>query len=211
MKKETNNTKKFSYGCTIDDTVTFGKDVVIYPNNILKGNTHIGDGVVLKPNNYICDCNIDSGTTIEYSYLENSSIGKNVKIGPYSHIRPNCIIEDNCKIGNFVEVKNSMLKSGTKASHLAYIGDCEIGYNCNIGCGVIFANYNGRTKNKSYVGNNCFIGCNSNIISPVNIKDNTYICAGTTLTKDTNEYDFVIGRLRETIKPQRAKKYLKEQ
>lgn len=211
MKKDTNNTKVFSYGCTIDDTVTFGKDVVIYPNNILKGNTHIGDRVVLKPNNYISDCNIGSNTTIEYSYLENSSIGKNVKIGPYSHIRPNCIIEDNCKIGNFVEVKNSTLKSGTKASHLAYIGDCEIGSNCNIGCGVIFVNYNGRVKNKTFVGNNCFIGSNANIIAPVNISDDTYICAGTTLTKDTNKNDFVIGRAKETIKPERAKKYLKEQ
>lgn len=196
--------------CHIDKTVTFGKNVVIHSGNIITGNTHIGDNVVLKPNNIIHNCHIHENCVIEQSNLNDSTVGKNCQIGPFSRLRPNSQIDDDCKIGNFVEIKNSCIGKGTKASHLAYIGDAEIGKNCNIGCGVIFANYNGKSKNKITVGNNCFIGSNSNLIAPINIADNTYICAGTTLTVDTNEYDFVIAREKETIKPNKAKKYLKE-
>lgn len=196
--------------CEIDESVTFGKNVTIYPNNIIKGQTHIGDNVVLLPNNYIFDCTIGDGSVVAYSYLEQSEVGKNVKLGPYCHLRPNSVIDDNCKIGNFCEVKNSHIESGTKASHLSYIGDSSVGKNCNIGCGVIFANYNGKEKNKINVDDNCFIGSNVNLIAPLNVKTGTYVCAGSTLTVDTNEYDFVIARERETIKPKRAKKYLKE-
>lgn len=196
--------------CEIDKNVTFGKNVKIYPNNIIKGNTHIGDNVVLMPNNYICDCTIGDNSVVSYSYLEQSTIGENVKIGPFCHLRPNSIIDDHCKIGNFCEIKNSHIGSGTKASHLTYIGDSEIGKSCNIGCGVIFVNYNGKIKNKTVVEDNCFIGSNVNLIAPLNIKKGTYICAGSTLTIDTDEYDFVIARNKETIKPKLAKKYLKE-
>lgn len=197
--------------CVIGSNVTFGKNVTIYPNNVIIGKTYIGDNSVIKYNNYINDCNIGANTIIDFSYMEQSFVGDNVNIGPYSRLRPNSKIDNNCKIGNFVEVKNSNLGEGTKASHLAYIGDSTIGKNCNIGCGAIFVNYNGKEKNKTLVGDNCFIGSNCNIIAPVEIKNNTYICAGTTLTINTEEYDFVIGRQRETIKPQKAKKYLKEQ
>ena len=196
--------------CHIDKTVTFGKNVVVQSGNVITGKTHISDNIILKPNNIIHNCQIDENCVIEQSNLSDSIIGKNCQIGPFARLRPNSKIEDNCKIGNFVEIKNSQIGKGTKASHLAYIGDANIGENCNIGCGVIFANYNGRGKNKITVGNNCFIGSNSNLIAPITVADNTYICADTTLTKDTNEYDFVIARTRETIKPERAKKYLKE-
>ncbi|MBQ7885179.1 MAG: hypothetical protein IJ318_03710 [Clostridia bacterium] len=196
--------------CRIDKTVSFGKNVIIHENNIILGNTHIGDNVVLKPNNIINNCQIYEHSCIEQSNLCDSIIGKNCSIGPFARLRPNSKIEDDCKIGNFVEIKNSTIGEGTKASHLAYIGDAHIGKNCNIGCGVIFANYNGRTKNKISIGDNCFIGSNCNLIAPLNVASNTYICAGTTVTEDTNEYDFVIGRVRPSIKPERAKKYLKE-
>ena len=141
--------------------------------------------------------------------MEQSVIHNNVAIGPYAHIRPNSEIDDNCKIGNFVEIKNSHLGENTKASHLAYVGDAEIGRNCNIGCGAIFVNFNGKEKHKTIVGDDCFIGSNCNIIAPVSIADGTYVCAGTTLTQDTGKFDFVVGRARETVKHNRAKKYLK--
>ena len=118
-------------------------------------------------------------------------------------------IFEKAKIGNFVEIKNAKIGEGSKVSHLAYVGDADIGKNCNIGCGAIFVNYNGNTKNRSIVGDDCFIGSNCNIIAPVEIKKGSYICAGTTNTINTNEYDFVIGRSRETVKPERAKKYMK--
>ena len=102
-----------------------------------------------------------------------------------------------------------MVGAKSKASHLAYIGDAEIGKNCNIGCGVVFVNYNGKIKQKTKVGDNCFIGCNCNLVAPIEVADNSYICAGSTLTKNTKSYDFVIARSKETIKPNYAKKYLK--
>ena len=194
--------------CIIDKSVEFGKNVTIYPNNIILGESVINDGTTLKSGNYIDNSIIGEKCLIEQSHLSFAEIGNHCTVGPFARIRPGTFIEENVKIGNFVEVKNSTIKSGTKASHLAYIGDADIGANCNIGCGVIFANYNGKKKFRTNVGDNCFIGSNSNIIAPVTIANNCYICAGTTLTQDTNENDFVIARERETIKPNRAQNYL---
>lgn len=194
----------------IEETVKIGKNVTIYPNNYILGNTEIGDNCTLLPFNIIRDSKICNNVKISFSQIEESEIKENVTIGPFAHLRPNAKIEPNCKIGNFVEVKNATLGNGTKASHLAYIGDAEIGNDCNIGCGAIFVNYNGRNKNKTKIGNNCFIGSNANLIAPINVSDNTYICAGSTLTVNTNENDFVIARSRETIKPNKAKDYLKK-
>lgn len=193
----------------IDDSVTIGKNVTIYENNRIEGNTIIGDNCVIFQNNYINNAKIGESVEITNSYIEDSIIESNAHIGPFSRIRPNSIIGKNCKIGNFVEVKNSKLAEGVKASHLTYIGDAEIGVNCNIGCGVIFVNYNGQTKNRIIIGNNCFIGSNCNLIAPVNISDRAYICAGTTVTENVNEDDFVIGRLHQEVKPGGAKKYIK--
>ena len=147
---------------------------------------------------------------IKSSFIEKSQIENNVVVGPFAHLRPDSIIKSNAKIGNFVEIKNSIIGAGSKVSHLAYVGDAEIGKNCNIGCGVIFVNYNGKCKQKTIVGDGCFVGSNCNVIAPVVIAKNTYICAGTTLTKNTNAGDFVVGRAREIIKQDRAKDYLKE-
>ena len=195
--------------CHIDETVSLGENVKIFQNVTIIGNCEIGDNVTIYPNTIIEDCKIDSGTVVKSSYLEKSIIGKDCIIGPYAHLRPNSCLKDECHIGNFVEIKNSTIGKGTKANHLAYVGDADIGENCNIGCGAIFVNYNGKEKNRTKVGNNCFIGSNCNIVAPVEIANNSYICAGTTLTVNTKEFDFVIGRSKETIKSERAKKYLK--
>lgn len=192
----------------IDPSVKIGKNVTIYPNNYILNNTIIGDNCTLLPGNYITNCKIGEGNKIAFSYLEESIIKSNCQIGPYAHIRPNSTILDGAKIGNFVEVKKSIIGEKTKASHLAYIGDAKIGKECNIGCGAIFVNYNGKEKHESVVCDNCFIGSNANIIAPVNLKSKTYVCAGTTVTKSTNENDFVIGRVNAEIKPNRANKYI---
>ena len=160
----------------------------------------VGNNIKIGNNNTIKNAVIADGSEITDSYIEDCLIGKNCRIGPYSRIRGKTNIGDNCKIGNFVEIKNSELGSGVKASHLAYIGDAIIGDNTNIGCGVVFANYNGMVKSISVVGKNCFIGSNANIIAPVKIKDDCYICAGTTITKDTQEGEFLIGRVRAESK-----------
>ena len=132
-----------------------------------------------------------------------------MSVGPFARLRPDADVRDNAKIGNFVEIKNAIIGENTKVSHLAYVGDAEVGKNCNIGCGAIFVNYNGRTKSRTVVGDNCFIGSNCNIIAPVAIASDSYICAGTTVTEDINADDFVIGRVRQEVKPCRAHKYLK--
>ncbi len=199
--------KKSTY---IDSNVVIGENVTIYPNNYILGNTIIGDNCTIMPFNIVTDSKIGNNVKLTFSQIENSEVKDNVTIGPFAHLRPNSIINSNCKIGNFVEVKNASLGNGTKASHLSYIGDAEVGSNCNIGCGAIFVNYNGKQKQKIKVGNNCFIGSNANIIAPVNISDNTYLCAGSTLTIDTNKNDFIVARARETVKPNRADKYLKK-
>lgn len=160
----------------------------------------VGNNIKIGNNNTIKNAVIADGSEITDSYIEDCLIGKNCRIGPYSRIRGKTNIGDNCKIGNFVEIKNSELGSGVKASHLAYIGDAIIGDNTNIGCGVVFANYNGMVKSMSVVGKDCFIGSNANIIAPVKIKDDCYICAGTTITKDSQEGEFLIGRVRAESK-----------
>ena len=200
--------KKYQ-GAFIDESVEIAEDVKIYPNVYILGNSKIGKGTVIFPNTTIKDSIIGENCEIKSSYIEESLVKNNVAMGPFAHLRPLSVIEDNCKIGNFVEIKNAVIGKGTAASHLAYVGDADIGENCNIGCGAIFVNYNGKDKNRTIVENNCFIGSNCNVVAPVHIKKGSYICAGTTITIDTNEDDFVIGRCRETVKPNRAHLYLK--
>lgn len=194
----------------IDDDVEIGNNVVIYENNRIEKGSKIGDNTVLLPSNHITASIIGENVMIESSHISESIVHNNVSIGPFARLRPNSEIFENAKIGNFVEVKNAKIGEGSKVSHLAYVGDADIGKNCNIGCGAIFVNYNGKTKSRTKVGDDCFIGSNCNIIAPVEIKKGSYICAGTTNTIDTNEYDFVIGRSRETVKPEKAKNYLKQ-
>lgn len=194
----------------VDDLAEIADDVFIYPNVYIWGKCKIGSGTVIYPNTTIENSEIGENCVIKSSYIEDSVIKNNVSIGPFAHIRPHSVIENDCKIGNFVEIKASSLGQGTKASHLAYIGDADVGKKCNIGCGAIFVNYNGKSKNRTTVGDNCFVGSNCNIVAPVKIAKNSYICAGTTLTVDTECDDFVIGRCRETIKQNRAHNYLKE-
>lgn len=194
----------------IGKDVVIGNNVTIYENNRIEGKTVIGDNVVLLPNNYIIDTVIGNGTVMNYSQSEQAECGENCKIGPFSRLRPKAKLGNNVHVGNFVEIKNANVGDGTKANHLAYVGDCDVGKDCNIGCGAIFVNYNGRAKNRTVVGDNCFIGSNCNVIAPVEIESDSYICAGTTITDKVNKDDFVIGRVRQIVKENRAHNYLKE-
>lgn len=184
----------------IEKTVLLGKKVKIEENVQLFGDCSIGDGCVIKSGSKLSDVVLGENCIVDNSVINQTTIGKNCKIGPFSHIRPNCILADDVKIGAFVEIKNTYIGKGSKVPHLSYVGDAEIGENVNIGCGVVFANYDGKKKSKSKIGNNVFVGCNVNIVAPVNIADGTYICAGTTVTKDTEPGDFVIGRVRQENK-----------
>jgi bifunctional UDP-N-acetylglucosamine pyrophosphorylase/glucosamine-1-phosphate N-acetyltransferase len=129
-----------------------------------------------------------------------------VQIGPYAHIRPDSIAHDNVRIGNFVEIKKSVMEQNSKASHLTYVGDAEVGENVNLGCGTVFVNYDGKNKHKTIVKKNSFIGCNANLIAPITIGENVYVAAGSTVTEDIPDHALAIARSRMTIKQNWAKK-----
>lgn len=148
------------------------------------------------------ECKIGKNTIVKFgSAIEDDClIGDNCIIGPYAHIHTHSEIGDNCIIGNFVEVKNSKLGKGCKAKHMTYIGDCECGDNVNFGCGVVIANYNGKEKNKTIIKSNSFIGCNSNLVAPLSVGENSFIAAGSTINEDVNDNEFAIERSNEIHK-----------
>ena len=184
----------------IGKDVVLGENVKIEDNVKILGASFIGDGCIIRSGSRLTDVVLGANCEVDNSVIETANIGKNCKIGPFANIRPNCILSDNVKVGAFVELKNAFIGKGSKMAHLSYVGDAELGENVNVGCGVVFANYDGKQKHKSKIGNNVFIGCNVNIVAPVCIADETYICAGTTVTKDTEKGDFVIGRVRQENK-----------
>lgn len=178
----------------IEDGVRIGRDTVIYPGVSLEGSTEIGEDCIIRNNSRIVNSIIHNGVSVESSTIEDSIVGENTHIGPYARIRPKSNLGKNIKIGNFVEVKNATLKDNTKASHLSYIGDADVGYNVNIGCGVVFVNYNGKEKFRTNVGDNAFIGSNSNLVAPVNVDSWGYVAAGSTITKEVKEGTLSIAR-----------------
>lgn len=181
----------------IGDEVEIGRDTVIYPNNVLEGTTKIGEGVILYPNSRITNSEIDDFVEIQSSVILDSKIGKGTTVGPFAYIRPESIIGSEVRIGDFVEIKKSNIGNNTKVSHLTYIGDASVGENCNFGCGTVVVNYDGQDKHKTEIGNNSFIGCNTNLVSPVKVSDNTYIAAGSTITNDVNEGELAVARARQ--------------
>ncbi|MBS4534678.1 bifunctional UDP-N-acetylglucosamine diphosphorylase/glucosamine-1-phosphate N-acetyltransferase GlmU [Clostridium sp. D2Q-14] len=185
----------------IEKGVIIGRDTIIYPGAIIKGSTKIGDNCIIEGNSDIKDCIIGDRVNIKSSTLIESKVDDDTKVGPNAYLRPNSVIGKSVKIGDFVEVKNSKIGNGSKASHLSYIGDAEIGENVNIGCGVVFVNYDGEKKHRTIVGDNAFIGSNSNLVAPVIIRDNGYIAAGSTITHEVKEGDLSIGRARQINKP----------
>ncbi len=197
-------------GVVIESSVKVGRGTVIYPNVILKGDTVIGENCVITHGSLIENCVIGNGTVINASQCYNSKIGNEVKIGPFSHIRPDCVIADHVKIGDFVEVKNSVLDVGVSVSHLTYVGDSDIGKNVNFGCGCVTVNYDGVHKARCTVGDNAFIGCNTNLIAPVRVGDNTFIAAGSTITDEVPDEGFAIARARQVNKEKLGGEKLKD-
>lgn len=164
------------YGATIE------RDVMIYPGTRIDRKSVIKEGAEIYSST-IKNSTIGEDVLIRSSEIEDSSIGRGTTVGPYAHLRPNSHVGENCKIGNFVEVKNSNVGDGSKMSHLAYIGDADVGSGVNIGCGVVFVNYDGRDKFRAKVGDNAFIGSNANLVAPIEVEDNGYVAAGSTITK----------------------------
>ena len=182
------------YAAYIDESVKIGKGTVIYPCAVLEGNTVIGENCLIGQNTRIKDSVIGDGTDIQSSVILESKVGAKTHVGPFAYVRPGSTIGDECKVGDFVEVKNSNFGNGSKASHLSYIGDSDVGENVNIGCGVVFVNYDGTNKHRSTVKDGAFVGCNSNLVSPVTVGEKAYIAAGTTVTKDVPPGALAVAR-----------------
>lgn len=195
----------------IDDTVIIEPGVVIGPNVILLGQTIIKSGAKIGMGTEIINSVIDENTDIINSYIIDSIVGKNCNVGPYAYIRNDSLIKDNVKVGNHVEVKNSSIDENTKIAHLSYVGDSIIGKNVNIGAGSITVNYDGKQKHKTIIGNNVFVGCNVNLIAPLEIEDEVFIAAGSTITDKIKKGSFSIARQRQTNKKDYYKKLMKEE
>ena len=184
----------------ISSEATIGSDTVLQPGVIIEGKTIIGEKCTIGPNSHIVSSVIGDETTIHSSVVLSSEIGNHTSVGPFAHIRPDSELGDQVKIGNFVEVKKSVVGNGSKISHLSYMGDASIGSNVNIGCGAITVNYDGKNKFVTTIEDDAFVGCNSNLIAPVTIGKKGYIAAGSTITKDVPGEALAIGRARQENK-----------
>jgi bifunctional UDP-N-acetylglucosamine pyrophosphorylase/glucosamine-1-phosphate N-acetyltransferase len=194
----------------IDSGVVIGRDTVIYPGCFIEKGSVIGEDCTIGPNSRICRSRIGNRVTVEYSVIKNSQIDDDSVIGPFAYIRPESVIGKGVKIGDFVEVKKSRIDDGAKIPHLSYVGDAQIGKKANLGAGVIIVNYDGFKKHLTQIGDNAFIGCNSNLISPVNIGDDAYIAAGSTITRDVPEKALGVARNRQINKPDWVIQYRKK-
>jgi bifunctional UDP-N-acetylglucosamine pyrophosphorylase/glucosamine-1-phosphate N-acetyltransferase len=190
----------------IDKTVKISRDVTIYPGCILEGSTVIDEDCILGPHTRVINSVLDRGVIAQNSVILDSKVGEATTVGPFAYLRPGNVIGKHAKIGDFVEMKNSNFGDHSKASHLTYVGDADVGSNVNLGCGVVFVNYDGKKKNRSTVEDNCFVGCNVNLVAPVTVKKDSYIAAGTTITKDVPEGSLSIGRARQENKEDWMKK-----
>ncbi|MTK12525.1 MAG: bifunctional UDP-N-acetylglucosamine diphosphorylase/glucosamine-1-phosphate N-acetyltransferase GlmU [Clostridiaceae bacterium] len=187
--------------CTyIDIDVEIGNDTIIYPGNVIQGKTVIGENCTIHSNSRIKDSIIDKNVTIQCSTILESKIGEGTTVGPFAYVRPESVIGKSARIGDFVEIKKSTIGDETKVSHLTYIGDAEIGSKCNFGCGTVVVNYDGQKKHKTVIGDNAFIGCNTNLVAPVKVNNNTYIAAGSTITDEVPEGALAIARCKQVNK-----------
>ena len=184
----------------IESDVKIGQDTLIEPSVYLKGKTVIGEDCIIGAHSIIENSTIHSGVNVKSSLIEESVMESGSNIGPNSHLRPQSVVKEQAHIGNYVEIKKATIGKNTKVGHLTYVGDATLGENINLGCGTVFVNYDGRQKHHIKVGDNSFIGCNTNLIAPVDVEANTYIAAGSTITENVPAESLAIARARQVNK-----------
>ena len=194
----------------IGKDVQIEKGVIIHPNVEILGKTIIKQGAEILPGSYLDNAIIGQDVIVDSSRITDSSVGKATTIGPMSHLRNNTNIGENCRIGNFVEFKNSNFGNGSKCAHLTYVGDSDVGKNVNFGCGVVTVNYDGKNKFRTTIKDGAFIGSNVNLIAPVTVGTNALLAAGSTITSDVDDGDMGIARSRQSNKSGFGNKYKKK-
>ncbi len=183
----------------IEDDVVIRNDTEVWSGAVIKGKTVIGSGCVIGKDTIIEDSIIGDRVDILKSVIKESKVGSDTTVGPFAYLRPKTQVGNECRVGDFVEMKNAIFGDGSKASHLSYIGDADVGENVNVGCGVVFSNYDGVNKFRSTVGDRAFIGSNVNLIAPVTLEDDAYVAAGTTVTVTVPEGSLCVGRSHEIL------------
>ena len=196
--------------CIVGPQATVAPGAVLMPGTILTGSTVVGAGCVIGPNALLDNARVDEGTRVNSAQVYESAIGRNASVGPFAYVRPGCTIGDGVRVGDFVELKNASLGQNTKVSHLTYVGDSDVGRGVNFGCGSVTVNYNGMKKARTVIGDNAFIGCNTNLIAPVTVGENAYTGAGTTITEDVPAGALAIGRPRQQNKKDWVTKHRKK-
>lgn len=194
----------------VGENVKVGKDTIILPNTTLLGSTEIGEDCVIGPNVEIRDCVIGNKCEIKFSVLEEATLEDSVVVGPFARIRPGTYLKSSARIGNFVEIKKSVVGSRTKINHLSYVGDAEVGEDTNIGAGTITCNYDGYNKNPTTIGNRVFIGSDTILVAPVELEDDSFTAAGSVITEKVPKYALGIGRAMQVNKEGWVLKYRKK-
>jgi bifunctional UDP-N-acetylglucosamine pyrophosphorylase/glucosamine-1-phosphate N-acetyltransferase len=197
----------------IDADCEIGEDTTLEPGSVLRAGTRIGSRCRVSAGAVIDSSTLGNDVFIKpHCFIESSVIGSGCELGPSAHLRPAAVLEDNVRIGNFVEVKNSRIGRGTKADHLSYIGDADVGSGVTIGCGAITVNYDGNTKERTVIGDEAFVGCNANLIAPVTVAAGAYIAAGSTITKDVPGGALGVARARQrNVEQWRARRFSQTQ
>ena len=193
--------------CYVDPSVRMGSGSVILPGTILRGECIIGKNCTIGPHCLLENVSLGDGCHVNQSQMYDCSVGESTQIGPFAYVRPNCTIGNRVKVGDFVEVKNSVIGDGTKIAHLTYVGDADVGKNVNFGCGCVTVNYDRAKKHRTSIEDNAFIGCNTNLIAPIKIGQNAYTGAGSTITDDVPNNALAIGRARQNTKKEWSTKH----
>ena len=184
--------------CYIDPRVKIGAGTVLLPGTILRGSTVIGENCTIGPNTMLTDCTVGHDTEVNASQGTDTRVGNHTNVGPFAYMRPGSVVGDHVKVGDFVEIKNSVIGNGTKISHLTYVGDSDVGERVNFGCGTVTTNYDGFKKYRCTIGDDVFIGCNTNLVAPVTLGDGSYTAAGSTITRDVPADALGVARERQT-------------
>lgn len=191
----------------ISEDCVIGQDTTIHPNVVIKGKTTIGTNTIITSNSWLENATIGDNTKIESSKIIDSRVDNNCTVGPFAHLRMNTHVMDDNRLGNFVEFKNTIFHKNSRCAHLTYLGDCEVGEDVNIGCGVVTVNYDGKNKYRTEIKDGAFVGSNCNLIAPIVIGKNAVIAAGSTISKNVLDNDMVIERADVITKKEGGLKY----